>query len=167
MEAIAIVGAGAAGDVILYQARAIGQRRGEFERNRNGRIDAGSRNGVVVERQIVIERVADDRGTGTGEHFRKVTVAEGRGGHVADLGGSAAAPEAFPTGEPEHFVAQFRNGAADRDAELILRERYFRQSVAIGKELVGVELLIAQIFVGRAVQLVGAGLDDHRDIGAH
>ena len=54
---------------------------------------------------------------------------------------------------------------ADRYTILILAERHLPGVLLVGEVVVGVELVVAQVFVGAAVQAARAGLDDDIDVG--
>ena len=56
--------------------------------------------------------------------------------------------------------------AADAAAELILVILRTRQVVAVGEEVIGIEVVVAQVLEQQAVHLVGSALRIHRNNGA-
>ena len=143
MEAVAIVGARAAGNVVLHKAWPVGQRRGQIEGVRNGRVDLRRGDHISGIGLIVVKRVANDGWAGAGEEGGKVAAPEFGRRNIADLRGGAAAAESLPTDEPEHLVFNFGNRAADGDAVLVLLERHLGEAVAVGEKLVRVKSVVA------------------------
>ena len=72
-------------------------------------------------------------------------------------------PQAFVGPENEQLVVKDRTACGG--AELILAERALDAAVQVVEEIVGVGLLVVQVFVDFAVELIGAGLGDDIDGG--
>ena len=82
-------------------------------------------------------------------------------GHQVDAGLVQVLAEAFVVGEEEGFV--LLTGAAERRRRTDCAESRERSAV---EEVAGIEGVIAQEFVDRAVQLIGSGLRDDENLCA-
>ena len=95
-----------------------------------------------------------------GVHFRS---GDGEGGAV----GAGAVAEPLVGEEEECVVPAFfdlgnPDRAADGDAEIVLLIDGIGDAGGVAEEVIGVEIVVAEEFVGRAVELSGAGLGDDR-----
>ena len=73
--------------------------------------------------------------------------------------------------EEEQFVTPVDdvrddNGAADGEAVLLALENSARFALLIEEEIVGIEIIVAGVIVGSAVDIVGAALGDNADDAA-
>ena len=66
----------------------------------------------------------------------------------------------------EEESAVFANGAAKNATEIVLPDWRFGQTVVVGKPIIGVKDVVAQIVEGRAMEAVAAGTGDQDNLGA-
>ena len=174
-EGVAVVRAAGGVDVIVLQQDGdIWKRSHDVHKRLDCRADKSAGD------EIASKRIADDVALGIEPPSEGIVDGARLAGEVAvallgdgeggDGGSTAAETEAFPTGEPESLVAAVVNlrqndGATDGDAVLILAERNFADALAIGEEIVGVELVVAEELVGGAVNITGTGFGGDVDVG--
>src|SRR5262249_44291468 len=124
--------------------------------------------GVAVPRE---ERILEKDRRALSEQARKVAATEFSRRHASHQGAAPPPAEALPGEKPEHLVAEVglrqEDRAADSDAVLIQPEGRLAEAVPIREELVGIELVVAHVLVDGPVQVAGAGLHHHADVGAY
>ena len=126
---------------------------------RGGGIPPALRDDVARERRAGTERVVDDAG-----QLGEVPLAHAHRGHGREVGLGRGQPQALVVREDERLVLDDR--AADRAAELVLREVALRPSRAVVEPVVGVEGIVAQELEDAAVELVRPRLDLEADDAA-
>src|SRR5208283_51425 len=147
-----------------------GRVRSRRQRQNIGRdlAEVRRRNDVVRESIAGKGTVRLFRGAGGIEdrlHRGEIALLEGRGRHGPATGkGAFASAVAFVAEKPEapilaviHLRQQDR--AADGGAEAVLLVRRLQIAVSVVVVAVGVKVVVYQVFVRGAVQLIGAGLD--------
>ncbi len=172
---VAIASCGLSVDEVVVQARSVRQRKVCVEQELNGRANTAHWNPVSGEllandllRAAVgrSERIEDLAGL-----LGKVAVALVRNGRGGGNAIAAAAPVAFPVHEEERFfppMVELRHNhrPPEGEAVLVLTERNLAAALAVGEEVVRIEDIVAEVFVGAAVQIARSGADDHVHIRA-
>ena len=167
VELIPILGARRRGDQVVRQRRR-GRHRIRIHQLGRHRVPAVTGNDVAGEglaregpsgagdrRQRVVDR---DR------QLAEVPLPHLQGRHGVDEHPALLLAEPVVIGEEEGPVLDDR--APDGPAELTLLERRLLLAGAVGEEVVGVEPVVAQEAVARAVNRVAAGLGDDVDLSA-
>src|ERR1035438_2915554 len=109
------------------------------------------------------------RRSGTGTAGAEIAVALGLGNGVGGdgIGGDELAPFLVPEEETLLAVSvvlfRDKHGAANVEPEYVVSGFGHRRAGPIGEEIIGVQVVVAEELVGRAMEIMRAGLDRHVD----